>query len=108
MSEPKVIKLEGKEGYQRLLGGSPDTFGMKSGSVTLKAGESVGEHSTDEKEEAIVVLQGKAEISCDQKDPITAEKGTLVYIPPNTKHDVKNAGEDALRYIYVVSPINMM
>lgn len=104
MPEPKVVKLEGKEGYQRLLGGMPDTLGMKSGSVILQPGESVGEHNTESKEEAIIILQGKGEISCDGKVMATAEENMLVYIPPDTKHDVKNTGIEALKYVYVVAP----
>ncbi|MFQ5953203.1 MAG: cupin domain-containing protein [Candidatus Omnitrophota bacterium] len=103
-TEPKVIKLKGDEKYQRLLGGMPETLGMKSGYMTLKPGKSVGEHSTDSKEEAIVILQGRGEIFCSGKPPIVAEEKTLVYIPPDTKHDVKNTGTDILKYIYIVSP----
>ena len=104
MPEPKVIKLEGNEGYQRLLGGSPDTLGMKSGSVILRPGESVGEHSTESKEEALIILQGKGEISCNSEIMATVEENMLVYIPPDTRHDVKNTGSETLRYVYVVAP----
>ncbi|MGD2278513.1 MAG: cupin domain-containing protein [Candidatus Omnitrophota bacterium] len=103
--ELKVIKLKGEGKYRRLLGGVPDTQGMKSGYMTLSPGESVGEHSTGQKEEAIIILQGKGEISCEAKTPITAEENTLVYVPPDTKHDVKNTGKEALKYVYVVSPL---
>jgi quercetin dioxygenase-like cupin family protein len=105
MSVPKLVKIEHKESYQRLLGGYPETLGMKSGRVILNPGESVGTHSTDKREEAIIVLKGKAEIRCFGKDVMVAEEGSLVYVSPETKHDVKNIGEDVLMYIYVVSPI---
>jgi mannose-6-phosphate isomerase-like protein (cupin superfamily) len=103
--EPRVIKLRGEEKYQRLLGGLPDTLGMKAGHVILKPGESVGEHSTGPKEEAIIVLRGKGEISCEGKAPLTVEKNTLVYVPPETKHDVENTGSEPLKYVYVVAPV---
>jgi len=103
--KPKIIKLEGQDRYQRLLGGVPDTKGMKSGNMTLNPGESVGEHSTGSKEEAIIILKGKAEISISGRDPLTAEESSLVYIPPETEHDVKNVGMEVLRYVYVVSPV---
>jgi quercetin dioxygenase-like cupin family protein len=104
--EPRIVQLKGEEKYQRLLGGVPDTSGMKSGYMTLEPGESVGEHSTGPKEEAIVVLQGKGEISFEGKDSITLEEKTLVYVPPDTAHDVKNTGAELLRYIYVVAPVS--
>lgn len=105
MSEPMIIKINSEQGYQRLLGGSPDTSGMKSGKVSLKINESVGEHSTDNKEEAIIILQGEAEISCAGKNPMTAAEGALIYIPPHTRHDVKNIGKDTLNYVYIVAPV---
>ena len=57
----KVVELKSEDKYQRLLGGAPDTCGMKSGNVLLRPGEEVGEHSTEEKEEAILILSGEAE-----------------------------------------------
>ena len=101
---PKVVQFKGDEKYQRLLGGVPDTSGMKSGYMTLKPGESVGEHSTESKEEAIIILKGKGELSCEGSPAVTAQENTLIYVPPNTKHDVKNTGTEPLKYIYVVSP----
>ena len=60
--QPILIKLQGSERFQRLLPGIPATAGMKSGHVTLKPGESVGEHKTEAKEESIIVLEGAADI----------------------------------------------
>ena len=104
--EPRIVQLTGEEKYQRLLGGVPDTSGMKSGYMTLQPGESVGEHSTGSKEEAIVILQGKGEISFEGKGAIALEEKTLVYVPPEITHDVKNTGAELLRYIYVVAPVS--
>ena len=104
--EPIIIKLEGEGKYQRLLGGEPQTRGLKSGSVTLKPGESVGEHSTTGREEAIIILEGEAEITCGG-EKVTAGRETLVYIPPETPHDVRNPGARPLRYVYVVSPVKI-
>jgi mannose-6-phosphate isomerase-like protein (cupin superfamily) len=107
MADPKIVKLETKEAYQRLLGGVPDTLGMKSGCVTLEPGGSVGEHSTGSKEEAIIILQGKGELSCNGEILATAEENSLIYVPPGTRHDVKNTGTGVLKYVYVVSPVNV-
>ncbi len=105
MAGPKIVKLEGREAYQRLLGGVPETLGMKSGHVTLAPGVSVGEHSTGPKEEAIIILRGKGELSCNGEVLATAGENTLIYIPPETAHDVKNTGPGILKYVYVVSPV---
>lgn len=66
----------------------------------------MGEHSTGSKEEAIVILQGKGEISFEGKGAIALEEKTLVYVPPEITHDVKNTGAELLRYIYVVAPVS--
>ena len=100
--EPIVVRFEGKDKYQRLLGGAPDTLGMKSGSMMLKPGESVGEHSTGPKEEALVILEGRGEVLFSGRPLINVEEDMFVYIPPDTAHDVRNTGESILRYIYVV------
>jgi len=97
-----VIKLEKGNKYQRLLAGAPQTAGMRSGHVNLMPGQDIGEHSTDNKEEAIIILKGKAQILSEQSDPISAESESLIYIPANTKHNIKNIGQGTLQYVYVV------
>lgn len=103
--EPKKVKLEGVERYTRLLGGSPETAGMKSGFVTLNPGESVGQHSTADREEAIVILEGSAEVVINGEPVFAAGGHHLVYIPPQTPHDILNTGTLPLRYVYVVAPV---
>lgn len=88
-----------------MLGGVPGTCGIKAGCVTLEAGESVGGHVTEAKEEAIIILGGRAKIVCGKRRGIIAGESTLVYIPPETRHDVKNIGRTTLRYVYVTSPV---
>ena len=84
--KPLVVNIAGEEKYTRLLAGKPETSGMKAGYVTLKPGESVGEHSTGSREEAIIFLQGRGEVCCAQKPPAAVEENTLVYIPPGLIH----------------------
>jgi mannose-6-phosphate isomerase-like protein (cupin superfamily) len=103
--KPMLVKLTGEQGFQRLLPGIPATAGMKSGYMTLKSGESTGEHKTEAKEEAVIVLEGEAEVYCEGKVLFTAQEHTIVYIPPETNHDIKNSGDKPLRYVYVVSPV---
>lgn len=111
--KPLIIKLKGNEKYTRLLAGpvdtrtgkgKPQTAGLRSGYVNLKPNHDVGEHNTENKEEIILILSGKGEISCDKYPPLVAELNSLIYIPPNTKHNVKNTGNNILRYVYIVNP----
>jgi quercetin dioxygenase-like cupin family protein len=104
--QPILIKLQGGERFQRLLGGIPSTAGMKSGYITLKPGESVGEHKTEAKEESIIVLEGTAAIYCAGKLLFSAQEESLIYIPPEVNHDIKNSSDKDLRYVYVVSPVS--
>jgi len=99
------VKLQGQDKYRRLLGGPPDTAGMKSGYVQLGPGCSVGPHSTGRREEAVVILEGEAEVSFEDHPVIRAGEGMLVYVPADCGHDVKNTGEGILRYVYVVAPV---
>jgi quercetin dioxygenase-like cupin family protein len=102
--KPLVIKLDSGEKYLRLLAGQPQTSGMRSGLVSLKPGEEIGEHSTDSREEALVVLEGQARISCLGCPELSASAAALVYIPPHTRHNVKNTGTAQLKYVYIVVP----
>lgn len=105
--KPFLVTLEEGDKFTRLLGGFPETMGIKSGHVVLQPGENIGEHVTEEKEEVIIVLKGKAMIICGNDDePLIAAERSVVYIGPETKHDVKNIGDSALEYVYVVSPVS--
>jgi len=101
----KIVAIENSSGYQKLLSGVPETSGMKSGCVILKPGESVGAHSTGDKEEAIVILEGVVQVCLGAGRDMTARQNQLVYIPPRTTHDMKNTGAGVSRYVYVVVPV---
>jgi mannose-6-phosphate isomerase-like protein (cupin superfamily) len=103
--QPLWFHLECSGSDCPLLRGVPQTAGMRGGFVRLKPGQSVGEHSTQEHEEALVVLQGqgKAEVEGREAAPISSRM--LVYIPPRSRHNVTNTGTEMLEYVYVVAPI---
>ena len=104
---PRVLSLDpAMPRYQSLLKNNSDTLSMKSGCVCLQPGESIGEHVTDQREEIIVILAGQARVTCEGSGPLTAAGPAVVYIPPQKRHDVHNAGQDILRYIYVVSMLD--
>ena len=87
----------------RLLGDSSRIKGLRSGLVTLKPEEAIGEHKTENKEEVIVILKGSALIYHGKNKKIKAPQNTFVYIPPETIHNVKNSGTKILRYLYVTA-----
>jgi len=99
----KLIKLDSSEKYQRLLSKELGTSGIKSGHVVLMPGENIGEHTTDEREEVIIVLKGNGEAIIDKDNILKIENGIVLYIPPKTLHDIKNTGSDKLEYIFVTS-----
>lgn len=106
MRLPKVTLLSTDQTeYLRLI--KPDeSVKLHSGCVTLQPGESVGEHSTEEREEIIVVLQGEGSASTDSlPDPMIFRAPAIVYFPPRTRHNITNTGDSPLRYIFTVTPV---
>ncbi len=87
-----------------LLKGMPQTAGLRSGYVQLKPGETVGWHSTNQNEETLVILHGKGEAEIDGAAAMPIAENMIAYIPPATRHNVKNTGDAALEYVYVVAP----
>jgi mannose-6-phosphate isomerase-like protein (cupin superfamily) len=101
---PRVIHLNiGEKDYTRILGGPPETSTMRSGFIQLSPGKSVGKHNTEKFEEMVIVMNGSAEMLITGGKSLHIEKGDAAYCPPHTEHDVRNAGTDTLRYIYVVA-----
>jgi len=80
----------------------PLTNSLKAGRVTLQPGESVGEHVTEKREEAIIILKGTASLTVEG-NATEVSQGQTFYIGPEKKHDVKNNGSQELEYVYVVS-----
>lgn len=101
-----IVDLNSKPEYQKLLGGEPQTCGMRSGRVYLAPGEDCGLHSTKAHEELLVFLSGKGEAIISEKDTYEVGKGKVSYIPPHTDHNVKNTGSEPLIYIYCVAPVS--
>jgi len=102
--QPLTLPLKCAAGDCPLLQGIPQTAGMRSGFVRLKPGESVGWHTTGQNEEALVVLRGRGEARVEDQPGRSFAAPRLVYIPPATRHNVANTGEDLLEYVYVVAP----
>jgi mannose-6-phosphate isomerase-like protein (cupin superfamily) len=102
--QPLVLPLDCVSGDCLLLHGEPQTAGMHSGLVRLKPGETVGWHTTGRHEEALVILHGTGEAQIEGRAGLPMGSQVLVYIPPETRHNVKNTGDAVLEYVYVVAP----
>lgn len=103
-TRPLAIPLTCSRGDCPVLTGAPQTTGMRSGFVRLKPGQTVGWHTTGKNEEALVVLHGKGNALIDGQPGLPFVAPALVYIPPDTRHNVENTGSEALEYEYVVAP----
>ena len=102
--QPLTVPLNCPGGDCPLLRGTPQTAGMRSGFVRLKPGETVGWHTTGNNEESLVVLHGRGEARIEGQPPRAFAAPALVYIPPATRHNVANTGDELLEYVYVVAP----
>ena len=102
----KAIKLDNAEKYTRLFSTKNGTaLSFRSGCVILRESESIGEHSTDNSEEIIIILEGEGELYINGHDKIYIEKDTAVYVPPHTIHDVKNAARRCLKYVFITCSV---
>lgn len=101
-SKVKLIKLESKERYQRLFNKDLGTCGMRAGHVSLRPGENIGEHTTGDLEETLIILRGRGEARIDDAK-LQIEANSILYIPPQTSHDIKNTGSVVLEYVFITS-----
>lgn len=99
----KIVRLESSAKYQRLFNKDSGTMGMKSGHVTLEKGEEIGEHSTNDLEEALVILKGSGQLVINNEGAIDFEADAVLYVPPGTIHNVKNTGKGILEYIFITA-----
>ena len=104
--KPLTVPLACETNDCTLLGGAPQTAGLRSGFVRLAPGETVGWHTTGAHEEELVILHGKGEAEIEGRSGLSIGEGMIAYIPPETRHNVKNTGTAALEYVYVVAPVN--
>ncbi|RMF30066.1 MAG: cupin domain-containing protein [Chloroflexi bacterium] len=77
--------------------GAPN-FAMRV--IEVEPGASTPHHTHDYEHE-VFVLAGRGAVRGQEGDrPI--EAGTVVYVPPNEKHQFVNTGPEALRFICVI------
>lgn len=101
--KPKIVKLTSGSKYQRLFSKDSGTYGIKSGHVILQEDEEISEHSTNDMEEALVILKGKGQLTVNKKENLDFGDNTVLYVPPDTIHNVKNTGKGILEYIFITS-----
>lgn len=102
--QPRLVKLNlDSSNYQSIFKGAPETVSMHSGLVTLKPGETVGDHNTDDYEEMLVVFSGEGQMIFAKGKTFNLKYGEVAYCPPHTEHNVKNTGTTLLKYIYIAS-----
>lgn len=77
---------------------------MMSGFVRLQPGKSVGWHTTGAHEEALVILKGSGEAQIEGRADMRITAPMMVYIPPQTRHNVSNNSVVLLEYVYLVAP----
>ncbi|MCX6773105.1 MAG: cupin domain-containing protein [Candidatus Micrarchaeota archaeon] len=74
---------------------------IKGGCVCLTPGKSVGEHTTGDGEEIILVLEGEAAVITGGEKQVL-KKDESLFIKENTVHNVTNEGAVNLVYVYFV------
>jgi len=80
----------------------PDSLRLKAGAVRLGSKENVGEHSTKDFEELLVIISGVATVTVDEQKQ-TVRAGETLYIPPHAIHNVQNDSDEPLQYVYVTA-----
>ena len=102
LSPFSIMLLNNLDKYTELLK-PPRTVIMRSGLVRLKPGEDVGLHSTKQNEEMLVILEGQGQVEFEGQAALKVSGGQVAYVPPETRHNVRNTGSVPLKYIFIVS-----
>jgi mannose-6-phosphate isomerase-like protein (cupin superfamily) len=89
--------------YQEIFDGEKDSVVFYSGVVTVLPKTSGHLHSTEIYEEMIVVLEGEGQVRVTKQKNLDLKFGNIVFIPPNTEHQVFNTGTKNFKYIYIAT-----
>jgi quercetin dioxygenase-like cupin family protein len=81
------------------------TRGLRAGSVILKPGGSMPWHSTNDREELLIVLSGSVRLElvgrAGRTRRIALPAGQSAWLARGTDHSVVNRGARPARYVYV-------
>ncbi|RLF50091.1 MAG: hypothetical protein DRN20_00005 [Thermoplasmata archaeon] len=73
---------------------------MRAGAVCLRDCEEIGEHSTEDGEEVLVILSGKGSAFVDGEE-IEISGGDVLHFGKHTVHNIVAKEGHILRYIYI-------
>lgn len=100
--EPFIVELANTTEYQSLLK-PPKTNNLHAGRVYLKPGTDCGQHTTGINEEMLVFLSGQGQAAVGEGKIFEIGKGKILYIPPQTEHNIINNSKEPLVYIFCVA-----
>jgi quercetin dioxygenase-like cupin family protein len=96
--------LEGDDSARwRSTAGHGSAQGARSSAsslLELQPGKRLPRH-TDSAEEAIVVIAGSAEVEMDSERSFLESNGGLAVVPAEVPHQVKNVGDEPLRFFAI-------
>ena len=104
-TRPFSITLSSAKRFKRLIGNSRKPSGLSSGLVKLKPKESIGEHSTEDREEIIIILKGKARVRYGRRGSLILKDNSFAYFPARTIHNIENIGSSPLQYTYITARV---
>ena len=82
--------------------------GLKAAVVLLAPSQAMDWHSTRDREELLIALQGRVDVECrpvaQRARRVRFAAGYSLFIPPQTLHRVVNRSSADARYLYVTAP----
>jgi mannose-6-phosphate isomerase-like protein (cupin superfamily) len=100
----RIINLPGNDTNYVSVLKPPLSSKIRSGFVTLLPKCSGEEHSTEAYEEMIIILSGQAVLHCGDTDH-SLTTCQVAYVPPHTRHLIRNIGNTTLKYLYIVAKV---
>ena len=82
----------------------PRAAGLRAGAVRLNTGGVMDWHSTREREELLVMLEGRVQLELrlsHRTSRVLLRVGACAWLPPHTLHRVVNRSAVSARYVYV-------
>ena len=87
----------------------PQAGGLRAGAVILKPGGIMDWHSTDRREELIVVIEGgvvlELQSMAGRRRIMRLSAGYSAFLPSQTPHRVVNRSRTTARYLYITAPV---
>ena len=81
------------------------TNGLRAGSVVLKPSEVMPWHSTEGREELLIILAGRVHLETEPLSGrpvhVLLKAGQCAWLPRRTSHTVRNRSRRTARYLYV-------